>query len=171
MRSSAVKICCLLFYLFCVFFVGNVSGQSKNDRPNAPAVAKVFYDPFEASMLVGIRMTEIEERSSFKIQIITGTPTSFNPSGEHPLLRKLKKMLTATRGSVPLEDGAIKLKLKSPDDTFFVDFHGRVLREKTSELFQLSVNQRAEIGHSIENLSGVVDMLAVQFVEPNMSKK
>jgi hypothetical protein len=162
--GAGVVISCLL----CVGFVADVRGQVAETEAQTPTVAKLFYFSFDAYSLVAIEKRNIEESSEFKIQILTRR--YFHEAGEHPFLIRLKKMFTATRGSEPLEDGAIRLKLTLPGETFFADAHGRVLRAETGELFNLLPNDMAEIDHDIEYLSGIVDMGVIKFTEQIESK-
>ncbi len=74
-------------------------------------------------------------------------------------------MLTATPGSKPLDDDAIRLKLVFPTETFFADANGRVIRTETGELFELLPLDMTEIDHDIEYLSGIGDMRAIKSAE------
>lgn len=159
----------VLFYLLCGCFVTGARGQVAETEARTSTVAKVFYFSFGAYPMSSIGKTNIEERSEFKIRILTRRYFD-GPSG-HPFLYKLNKMLTAAPGSKPLDDHAIRLKFVFPTETFYADANGRVLRTETGELFQLSPLDMAEIDHDIEYLSGIVDMKAIQSIEEFGAKK
>ncbi len=152
-----------VIYLLCLSFVADVRGQVAETDARTPTVAKVFYFSFDAYPLIAIEKRNIEESSEFKIQILTRRYFD-GPSG-HPFLYKMKKMLTATPGSKPLDDDAIRLKLVFPTETFFADANGRVIRTETGELFELLPLDMTEIDHDIEYLSGIVDMRAIKSAE------
>jgi len=151
----------------CLFPIG----QPRAEEKAPPSVAKIFYYDFDGSSLFALTEENIEENSMFKIQLVNTTPPYSNPRNEHPILRAMTKLLKQNPSKGALDNAAIRFKLQFLDEVFLVDAKGRVLRRKTGERFKLSVDQRNELGHRIENLSGVVDVLALQFVEPNGSKK
>ena len=146
-------------------------GQPRAEEKAQTSVAKIFYYDFDGSSLFALTEENIEENSEFKIQLVNTVPPSSNSRVEHPILKTLTKLLKQDPSKGALDKAAIRLKLQFLDEVFLVDAKGRVLRRKTGERFKLSVHQRNEIGHRIENLSGVVDVLSLQFVEPNASSK
>ena len=127
--------------------LGSQESGNLTPKPATPEnFMEVFFKPFETRTYLTITMQNIEKQSNCKFRFVFESAFA---SPEYKFSRKLRSMLTATKATEKISKTSIRLKAKYPDAGFFADRNGRILSEKTGEMYQLTKEQMAEMQKDI----------------------
>ena len=161
--SSVFRVIFLI--ALCAFYpFQNV--EAVEEEGKCDATMRIFFIPFEAESYQPISFSGIEEAAFselwFDCAKSFGEPSLVREP--HPFSKRLGRVLFSTKGSKPIDDQSIRLKIEIGKDVVYADRNGTVLRKDTDQIFKLSKKQIRDLHKKLEYLSGVVDLKAARRV-------
>ncbi|HQR15663.1 MAG TPA: hypothetical protein PLZ37_13980 [Nitrospira sp.] len=116
--------------------------------------------PFGTETVMGITPQAIEEHSDYILRFSKIWPmeSPFPRYEEHTFVKFLRTIFTSKTTTQRINTSFIRLKVKFPDATFYIDDTGVVWREDTRLYFQLTNEQMKDIATRITGYAGVVDL-------------
>lgn len=145
----------------CAAIIFLAGGSTMSQHSNSRVMMEIYFVPFAIETYIPITMDEIVDKAHHVIWF----------SKEHPLISKLRRLLTSAISTARVDNDVIRLKVSFQGQQFFVDKDGVVVDPTTGTNYVLTHEQLVDIETSILYFSGVIDVKASKEVMRKNEKK